>query len=81
MPGQAEAGARLEALQQELAVAESRLRGYEKLLGRSLSLRGVEICWREAGRRKVGPPDGLMMGLLVQQHGVLLGLLDAMQRW
>ena len=41
------------ALRSEAAAAGGRLRGCERLLGQALSLKAVDICWREAGALKV----------------------------
>ena len=42
------------ALRSDAAGWVLRLRGYERLLGQAMSLRGIDICWREAQACKVG---------------------------
>jgi hypothetical protein len=50
---QAEADASLAALRREVDAGAVRLRGYERLLGQALSIKGVAICFREAQALKV----------------------------
>jgi hypothetical protein len=38
----------LQALRADAAAWKAKLLGYERLLGNAMSLKGVDICWREA---------------------------------
>lgn len=38
----------VQALRADAAAWKAKLLGYERLLGAALSLKGLEICWREA---------------------------------
>jgi hypothetical protein len=43
----------LAALRTDAAAWKAKLLGYERLLGNAMSLKGVDICWREAQALRV----------------------------